>query len=89
MQATIKGLFMMEDAKMPKPTAKTRRAIKTRVRAEFKKLDRALEQLNPGVMEMLKVYGVYEESVRQAAASISSLNPPQPIFSTSDRSIFV
>jgi hypothetical protein len=72
---------------MPKLTAKTRHAIKTRVRAEFKKLDHALEQSNPGITEMLKVYGIYEESVRQAAASISSLNAPQPIFSTSDRSI--
>ncbi len=72
---------------MPKTVVKNRAAIKRRVKAEFKRLDDALERSNPGIVEMLQIYGDYEALARQTTDALSALNP-KPIFSTSDRSLF-
>ncbi len=59
--------------------------IKAEVEADFRLLDSALITENPGIAEMLQVFGDYELLFAQANAYIASLDP-EPAFFTSDRS---
>lgn len=66
--------------------AKKAKAVKKQVEAEFAKMERALAASNPGVMDLLRVYGGYDAAVRQADAYLSPLKPA-PAFSASDKSV--
>jgi hypothetical protein len=53
--------------------------------AEFAKMEQRLAETNPGIMEILRVYGGYEEAIRQADWYLSSYQQIlQPSTSTSD-----
>ena len=61
------------------------RRIREKIEGEFSELEAAMVTTNPGVLDVLKVYGDYEAAMRQADAYFAALDP-EPIFSTSDSS---
>ena len=57
-----------------------------RAQRELDALLTAAREINPGIFDLLKVYGGYEEAVRQAAAYLALLKVP-PQITTSNRSL--
>ena len=55
------------------------------VEADLQRLEAAASQSCPGLLDVLRVYGQFEEAQRQTDYYLSLLNP-QPTFSTSDSS---
>jgi hypothetical protein len=70
---------------MPDRDIKTKLQIEAQVSAEFKSLEEAAVNSNPGIMDLLQVYGGFEAAVRQADAYLAGL-APVPIFLTTDKS---
>ena len=66
--------------------ADRKQEIATQVTAEFENLERKLEASNPGVMEVLRVYGGYELAVQQAELYIGLADPKPAAFLTTDTS---
>jgi len=64
--------------------AKDRSRLEEETRAKFEQLVREAE-LQPGVVDLLRVYGGYEYALRQIDAYLAAANP-QPVFSTSNSS---
>jgi hypothetical protein len=60
--------------------------IKTQVEAEFQGLEVALLASNPGILDVLQVYGGYDEAVKQADAYLAVLKPATPGALTTNRS---
>ncbi len=59
--------------------------IKEQVDADFTAMEKALASSNPGIMDLLQVYGDQEAVVRQASDYLAILTP-RPSFFTTDRS---
>jgi len=59
--------------------------VKKQVEAEFRAMEQALAALNPGVLDVIQVYGDYEMAIRQAEDYLSASNP-RPTFYTTDQS---
>jgi hypothetical protein len=59
--------------------------IMEQVEADFAFMEEALSSSNPGIMDMLQVYGEQEAAVRQASDYLAILTP-SPLFLTTDRS---
>ena len=61
------------------------RQIKEQVDADFAAMEEALASSNPGIMDLLRVYGDQEAAIRQASDYLAILTP-RPSFVTTDRS---
>ncbi len=61
--------------------------IRKQVEAEFATMERDITTSQPGILDVLAVYGNYEEAIRQASLYLNSLDP-KPVFTTTDRSDF-
>jgi hypothetical protein len=59
--------------------------ITEQVEADFSFMEEALSSSNPGILDILQVYGEQEAAIRQASDYLAILNP-SPIFFTTDRS---
>lgn len=55
------------------------------VQAELESMEKAAEQVSPGILGILSLYGGYEQAVRQADAYFDFLSQ-QAAFTTSDTS---
>ena len=55
------------------------------IEADLQALEAAAGQSSPGLLDVLRVYGQFEEAQRQTDYYLSLLNP-QPTFSASDSS---
>ncbi len=53
------------------------------VSAEFESMEAAAEQVPPGILGILAIYGGYEQAMRQAEEYFAALSP-QATFSTTD-----
>jgi len=58
-------------------------AIRLEVDSQFEKLEADLATTNPGVVDVLRVYGAYEEALQQVESYFAALDPV-PQFSTSN-----
>lgn len=61
------------------------REVENEVTNAFRQLEEELVQGHPGVLDVLRVYGAYEDAIRQAEAYFAALDPI-PTFSTSNTS---
>lgn len=59
--------------------------VRELVAQEFHEMQEALAAANPGVMELLRVYGDYDTALRQATNYLNMLSPV-PRFCTTDSS---
>lgn len=59
--------------------------IREQVEADFASMEEALASKNPGILDVLQVYGNYEVAIRQAESYLTAL-APRSLFSTTDRS---
>lgn len=59
--------------------------VRQETETEFRRLEEALGETNPGVLDLLRVYGDYEAAARQADAYFR-LMTPAPRISTSNTS---
>lgn len=59
--------------------------IKDQIEAQFTKLEEAIAASNPGILDVLQVYGGYEEALQQAEAYLAAFEA-QPLFCTSNAS---
>ncbi len=55
----------MEDAKLN---------VEKKVAADFRDMEKALEARNPGVLELLRVYGGYEAAIVQAESYLGLID---------------
>lgn len=58
-------------------------AIRQEVESKFSQLEADLASTNPGVVDVLRVYGTYEDALRQVESFFAALDPV-PQFSTSN-----
>jgi hypothetical protein len=63
----------------------TENEIRDEVEGYFGSLEASLKATNPGILDVLEVYGGYEAAVREANIYLSTLTPA-PVFSTTDSS---
>jgi hypothetical protein len=63
----------------------TEREIREGIEGYFASLEESIKVTNPGILDVLEVYGGYEAAVREANDYLLSL-APNPIFFTSDGS---
>jgi hypothetical protein len=63
----------------------TESEITKEVEGYFGSLEESLKVTNPGILDVLEVYGGYEAAVREANNYLSTLTPA-PVFSTTDSS---
>jgi hypothetical protein len=59
--------------------------VKREVEAYFSSLDSHVEAANPGILNLLEVYGNYEAAVQQADIYLQTV-APRPSFFTTDGS---
>ena len=62
------------------------KAVEAQVQGEFDEMEQQLANANPGVLDILQVYGDCEAAVRQADEYLAVVRP-RPVLVTSDRSI--
>jgi hypothetical protein len=58
--------------------------VTERVEAEFRLLETSLAASNPGVLDILQVYGGYDAALKQADAYLGTLEPILTFFPTTD-----
>jgi hypothetical protein len=59
--------------------------IREQVESDFGSLEGSLKVTNPGILDVIEVYGNYEAAVREANSYLLSL-APRPVFFTTDSS---
>lgn len=59
--------------------------VRREVESQFGKMEAELAATNPGVLDVLRVYGGYEAALKQAEDYFAALNP-SPQFSTTNTS---
>lgn len=59
--------------------------IREQVAADFAFMEKALESSNPGILDVLRIYGDQEAAVRQANDYLAILTPT-PLFLTTNAS---
>jgi hypothetical protein len=60
--------------------------ITDQVNREYAEMEKAMEAANPGLLEVLEVYGGLEDAIRDADAYLQILNPVPAIFSATNSS---
>ena len=63
----------------------SKKEITEQVEADFAFMEEGLSSSNPGILDVVRVYGEQEAAIRQASDYLAILSP-NPIFFTTDRS---
>ncbi len=63
-----------------------KKEIENEVSLEFKRIEKALPTLEPGVMDALQVYGGYELAIQQAQYYMGLIDSSPTFISTGDSS---
>jgi len=79
--AAERDIYIFEQGRTTMPNDAD--AIRIEVETRFAQLEADLAKTNPGVIDVLRVYGEYDAALRQMDAYFAALNPI-PQFSTSN-----